>query len=188
MKKWIVGSLVGGLIVFIWGASSWMFLGIHDGEMKYTPAQDQIMAVLQSNLQEDGSYYIPGARPDLSQKEKQELMKSMGGKPWAWIHFGKSKNTDMVGSMVRGFILDIILVVLLISILVRGGLPRYWAIVSGAIAVGLFSFLWGPYNYYNWFSLSWTSIQGQLIDAVAAWGLCGLWLGWWLRRPSHSTA
>jgi hypothetical protein len=89
----------------------------------------------------------------------------------------------MVKPMIMGFIIDLILVLLLISILVRGGLPSFVGIVTGSIAVGVFSFLWGPYMMHNWYQLPWSSIQAHLYDAVVAWGLCGLWLGWWLRRP-----
>jgi len=183
MKKWIIGSLVGAIIVFAWQASSWMFLGIHDSQMKYTPAQDQIMSTLSSSLNEDGMYFLPTHKPSASNQEKQDMMKQMSGKPWAWITYGKSWSDNMTTPMIMGFIIDIILVVLLISVLVRGGLPNFIGIFTGAIAVGLFSFLVGPYMLRNWYNIPWSSIQGYLIDAVSAWGLCGLWLGWWLRRP-----
>jgi len=71
----------------------------------------------------------------------------------------------------------------LISILVRGGLPSFIGIFTGAISVGLFTFLWGPYMERNWYNVPWSAIQGHLVDSIVAWGLCGLWLGWWLRRP-----
>jgi hypothetical protein len=58
MKKWIIGSLVGAVIVFAWQAASWMFLGIHDNQMNYTPAQEQIMSALSSSLNEDGMYFF----------------------------------------------------------------------------------------------------------------------------------
>jgi hypothetical protein len=35
----------------------------------------------------------------------------------------------------------------------------------------------------------WDVIKGELIDLLVAWGLCGLWLGWWLnRRKKTNTA
>ena len=86
-------------------------------------------------------------------------------------------------NVIIGFLVDVILVVLVISILTRGGLPGFIGIFTGAIAIGVFSFLWGPYMMRNWFQVSWSSIQGHLFDAIVAWGLCGLWLAWWLRRP-----
>ncbi|MER3497862.1 MAG: hypothetical protein C4308_04125 [Chitinophagaceae bacterium] len=183
MKKWIIGSLVGAIIVFAWQAASWMFLGIHNSHMKYTPAQQQAIDALSTALPEDGMYMLPTAPPGTSEKEKQELMKQMEGKPWAMVTYGKSWTNNMTQSMITGFLVDVILVVLLISILVRGGLPSFTGIFTGAVAVGVFSFLWSHYLLHNWYNVSWSSIQPFLIDAIVAWGLCGLWLAWWLRKP-----
>ena len=66
--------------------------------------------------------------------------------------------------------------------MVRGGMPNFIGIFTGCIAVGLFTFLWGPFTAHTWFQVPWSAIKGDLIDAIAAWGLCGLWLAWWLRR------
>ena len=184
MKKWIIGSFVGAILVFAWQAASWMFLGTHAGEEKYTPAQDQILSTLASSNLQDGMYLLPTVKPGATMDEQQNLRKQNDGKPWAWIIYSNSMNISMTTPMIMGFVIDLILVVLLISILVRGGLPSFTGIFTGAIAVGIFTFLWGPYMEHNWYNVPWSAIQGHLIDSVIAWGLCGLWLGWWLRRPS----
>ncbi|WP_236973473.1 hypothetical protein [Membranihabitans maritimus] len=60
MSKIWIGSLVGGLILFIWQFLSWSMLNIHDNEMEYTPNQVQILEVLNENL-EEGNYFLPTA-------------------------------------------------------------------------------------------------------------------------------
>jgi len=182
MKKWIIGSLAGAIIVFAWQFLSWSFLGIHSGSEKYSPAQDSIVSMLSSTLKEDGMYFMPTVPPGSSQSDMEKLGEQTAGKPFAMVVYNKSFENNMTKSMIRGFVIDLILVLLLISILVRGGVPNFIGIFSGAIAVGLFTFLWGPYMSLNWFQMPWSAIKGDLIDAVVAWGLCGLWLGWWLRR------
>jgi hypothetical protein len=183
MKKWIIGSIVGAVIVFAWQALSWMLIDLHAPEHKYTGAQDQVLSTLNSANLEDGTYMLPTAKPGSTREEMKQVWKNSDGKPWAIVTYGKAASAEMTTPMIMGFIIDIILVVLLISILVRGGLPSFVGIVTGCIAVGIFSFLWGPYMMHNWYRVPWSSIFGHLIDAVVAWGLCGLWLGWWLRRP-----
>jgi hypothetical protein len=180
MKKWIIGSLVGAILVFGWQFLSWDILALHSGESKYTSAQDQIMSTLNSSLTEDGMYMLPNGA---TLKEKKDVMSNMNGKPFAWIMYEKSFSINMASSMIMGFVIDLVLVVLLISIMVRGGLPSFTGIVTGCMAVGIFTFLWGPYTSHNWYNVPWSAIQGHLIDAIVAWGLCGLWLAWWLRKP-----
>ncbi len=182
MKKWVIGSLVGAVIVFGWQFLSWNMLGIHNAGEKYTPEQDVIIATLSSALKEDGMYMVPIAPPGSDMKAHNEMAKKMDGKPFAGIMYNKSFDADMTKPIIRGFLIDLALVLLVISILVRGGLPSFNGIFTGCIAVGLFSFLWQPYMQLNWFQVPWAAINGHLIDAIVAWGLCGLWLGWWLRR------
>lgn len=179
MKKWIIGSLVGAIIVFAWQAASWMFLGIHDNSMKYTPAQNEILTSLSANLKEDGAYMLPNAGPG---DDHDKLMKEMEGKPWASVIYHSNFKSDMTRSMIRGFLVAFVLVLLLVVILTKGGMPNFFGFLTGSLAVGVFTFLWGPYMGHNWFELPWHMISGDIIDAIAAWGLCGAWLGWWMNK------
>jgi hypothetical protein len=181
MKKWVIGSLVGAIIVFVWQAASWTALGIHDSAMKYTPAQDKIMEVLNANITEDGMYVMPSAP---TKKEQQDMMKAMDGKPMVSVIYRRQAKIDMVVPMIRGFLVDLFLVISLIYILTRNGIPIARRIFSGSVALGLFVWLWTDYMGHIWFQLPWSMICGDVIDSLVAWSLCGLWLGWWLnRRP-----
>jgi hypothetical protein len=182
MKKWFIGSLVGAIIIFGWQFLSWGLLGIHDGAFKYHPAQDSIVNFLSSTITEEGAYMLPTAAPDATQEQHQELMKNLEGKPWASVIFHKEFHFEMARPMIRGFLVDLFLVFTLIYILTRGGVPTPIRVVAGSTAVGLFTFLWGPYTGHNWFQLPMEMITGDLIDGIVAWGLCGIWLGWWLNR------
>ena len=182
MKKWLIGSLVGAILVFAWQFLSWSLLGIHNGSMKYHPSQDSIISYLSSTLKEDGAYMLPTAPPGTSEKVKQELMKQSEGKPWVSLIYHSKFEVKMTMQMIRGFLVDLFLVFSLIYILTRGGIPPPMRVFAGSVAAGLFSFLWGPYTGHNWFDLPMEMIQGDLIDALAAWGICGIWLAWWLNK------
>lgn len=179
MKKWIIGSLVGAIIVFAWQAASWMFLGIHDNAMKYTPAQNEILSALSTNLKEDGAYMLPNVPPG---GDHEKVVKEMEGKPWASVIYHSSFKDNMTMQMIRGFLVSFVLVLLLVIILTKGGMPNFFGFLTGSLAVGVFTFLWGPYMGHNWFELPWHMIRGDIIDAIAAWGLCGAWLGWWMNK------
>ena len=182
MKKWIIGSLVGAIIIFAWQFLSWSLLGIHNDAVKYHPAQDSIVNYLSSTITEDGSYMLPTGKPGSSRKEHEEMMTQMEGKPWASVIFHKEYHANIARRMIRGFLVDIFLVFTLIYVLTRAGTPVPVRVLAGSVAIGLFSFLWGPYTGHNWFDLPMGMLKGDLIDAIAAWGLCGVWLGWWLNR------
>lgn len=182
MKKWLVGPLVGAILVFLWQFLSWTVLPIHEGEAKYSAAQTEILNSLSANLKEDGTYMLPTYAPGASAEEKQKVMTDMAGKPWATVIYRSSYEMDMVMPLVRGFLIDFALVFILIYMLTRGGTPTPIRIVAGSVAAGLFTFLAGPYTMHNWFQTTTASYIGHFIDGLVAWGLCGLWLGWWLNR------
>lgn len=182
MKNWIIGSLIGAIIVFGWQFLSWQVLHLHKGAAKYHPSQDNILSSISSAISEEGAYMLPTTRPGAPMKEHEELIKQMEGKPWASVIFHKQFESRMPMRLVRGFLVDLFLVFTLIYILTRGGVPIPVKVFAGSVAVGLFTFLWGPYMGHNWYDLPMEMIKGDLIDAIAAWGICGLWLGWWLNR------
>jgi hypothetical protein len=115
-------------------------------------------------------------------KDHQEMTKQMVGKPWASITYHKSYKDHMVMSIIRGFLVDFVIVLLLVVLLTKGGLPKFAGVFTGCLAVGVITFLWGPYMEHVWYDAPWGKIRGDMLDAVVAWGLCGLWLGWWLNR------
>src|SRR6185369_13822703 len=100
MKKWIIGSLVGAIIVFAWQFLSWTIMGIHSGEEKYTPAQDQVLSALSSANLEDGMYMLPNTQPGTTMQQQQEFMQQNEGKPWARIVYVRSLSTSMTTPMI----------------------------------------------------------------------------------------
>jgi uncharacterized membrane protein len=179
-KQWIIGSIVGAIIVFAWQGLSWMVIGIHDSQMKYTPAQKEIMNVISSNLTEEGLYSMPSAA---TKKEQQDMMKEMEGNPWATVIYHRQYHSDVAMRMIRGFLVDLFLVISLIYILTRGGaVPIARKVFSGSVAWGLAFFLAGQYMAHVWFDLPWHMITGDLIDNIVSWSICGIWLGWWMNK------
>jgi hypothetical protein len=185
MKKYLIGSIVGGIILFLWQGASWMVLGIHDESMMYNPGQESIMSTLSANIKDDGSYMMPSAP---TMKERQEVMQKMEGKPWATVIYHNSMKTDMTRRLVRCILVDVFLVMSLIYMLTRGTTPIPRRIFSASVAFGLATWLWTMYMGRIWFDLPWNMIKGDLIDSVVAWALCGIWLGWWLNRPGNKSA
>lgn len=179
-KQWIIGSIIGAIIVFVWQSLSWMALGIHDNQMKYTPAQTEILNVLSSSITEEGLYSMPSAA---TQKEQQAMMKDMEGKPWASVIYHKTYKGDMTMRLIRGFLVNLFMAISLIYLLTRGGsIPIARRVFAGSVAFGLAIFLGGQYMGHIWFDLPWHMITGDLIDNIASWSLCGIWLGWFLNK------
>jgi len=178
MKKQLIATLVGGILLFVWQFLSWALLNVHGSEFTYTANQDKIMEVLSQNL-EEGQYMLPTAPPNSTPEQQQAIMESATGKPWATISYHKSMNTSMGMNMLRGIVIDLISVFLLVWLLLQSANLQFKSALLSSLAVGIIGYLTIPYLNTIWFE---ESSIGHLVDAVVQWGLVGAWLGWWLTK------
>ena len=178
MKKQLIATLVGGLILFIWQFLSWGLMMVHADEFKYTANQDKVMEALSANL-EEGSYFLPGVPPGSSHEVEQAAMESSIGKPWATISYHKSMEMNMGMNMFRGLVVDWVAVFLLVWILLKFARLDFRTTLLTSLAVGAVGYLTISYLNSIWFE---NGSIGHLIDLVVQWGLVGVWLGWWLGR------
>jgi hypothetical protein len=188
MKKWLVGSLVGAILLFVLQFLSWGVTGLHDKEYKYHPQQDQITSALSAIIKEDGQYMVPRDAPGSTAEEHEKAMEAMKGKPWAVINYKSSFEDNMVMAMVRGFLVDVAIVLLLIYVLDRRTLPAAKGAYPLTLAIGFIAWLWHPYTQHIWFQTPTAVITGALIDWFVAFSILGLWLGFWLKRFYKTTA
>lgn len=178
MKKQLIASLVGALILFVWQFLSWTMLNVHAAEYRYTANQDKILEALSQNL-EEGSYMLPQAPPGSTHEEQQAMMENSVGKAWASISYHKGFDGNMGMNMFRAFVVDLVAVFLLVWLLLKSaGLDFKTALLS-SWAVGAIGYLTIPYLNSIWFE---THTVGYIVDTVVQWGLVGAWLGWWLTR------
>ncbi len=179
MQKIIVGGLLGGIILFIWQFLSWTALNIHAKENVYTPNQQQIIDCLTAAGLTDGEYMVPGLPPGSTAEEREAFGADIAGKPWAKIKYGSSFSPNMGMNMLRGFVVNFISALLLCWLLLKIPDLSFSDVLLGSLVVAGISWLNMSYIESIWFE---TSSIGNLIDALASWGLVGACLGWWLRR------
>lgn len=179
MKKIIIGSVVGGIILFFWQFLSWTILDIHRPMQQYTDKQTEILEYLSENLDE-GFYMLPTFPEGASSLDAQKLTEESMGKPWAQIYYHKAMNANMGMNMARALIIDIVAVLLLCWILLKMGNASFNTIILTTIVIGLISYFVNNYTQAIWFE---HKTIADLIDALVGYGLVGAWLGFWLRRP-----
>lgn len=183
MKRSIVGALVGAIIIFVWQFLSFGLLDLHRKGADYTDKQGTILKFLQDQGLQEGSYRIPNSPANASNAEMEKMMKDSDGQPWVMVQYhNKAENNmnAMTMNMIRGLLVNIVIVLLLCWIIRRMAAPGFVTILTASLAVGLIAFLNEPYTGYIWYKTF--DIWMYFLDAIVAWGLTGLWLGWWMRR------
>jgi hypothetical protein len=180
MKKLIIGALVGGIIIFVWQSLSFTVLDLHARAFQYTPKQQEIISYLGSQFAEEGQYLLPRPANEASSEEMEAHMKTAQGKPWAIVSYHKAMNMNMGLNMIRGLLVDIIAAGMLCWVLLKMNRPTFGTVLISSVFVGLIVFMTGIYTQHIWYETF--DIMAHFLDAILAWGACGLWLGWWLNR------
>ena len=180
MKKILIGGLVGGILLFAWQTISWTVANLHEKGQQYTTKQDSIMSYLNNSGLAEGSYMLPRAAPGTTMEEMEKQMASAAGKPWAKLTYYKSMDANMVMNMVRGLLANILIVCLVCWLFAKMGAGSFGTYLVASIAIGIISFTNGVYTGHIWYPLF--DINAHLIDALASWGLVGIWLGWWMSK------
>ena len=191
MKKILIGSLVGAVILFVWSAVSWMMLPIHLHSFHYTPAQDSILNVLKNSGLATGAYMLPmadnreaSAFDSEYQKKSEELMHSCVGKPAASIFYVSSVHDMTAMHFIKGFLYNFIAMFcacMLLSLAYQSNASffmRWWMVMLIAIIY----IMQGPMSGHNWMWEPWHYTKGFIYDAFIGWGLSGLWLAKYLKR------
>ncbi len=179
MGKLIIGAVVTGLILFIWQFLSWAALDLHGSNMAYTPNQDKIIECLNTNLSEEGQYFINRALPGASAEEQEAYGQKMIGKPWALVTYNKTFDNNMGMNMARGLIVNIFSGFLLVWFLLKIPNITFGTTMIGCLIIGAISYLSTSYINSIWFE---TNSIPDLIDGLVPWGIIGAWLGFWLSR------
>lgn len=171
-KKIIIRTLLSGIILFLWQFVSWAASGLHSGSQTHSPKQDTVMAFFESIQLEEGGYIMPMPKPDATQEEYEKFSKENGNKPWAQVYYHKTKSVNMGMSMLRGVLVDFILVFIMMFLFDK--MPML-GLIQGkmyAIAIGLITFMAEPYTHYIWYQTP--NIWSYLLDAIVPYAIIGL--------------
>jgi len=190
MKKILIGSFIGAVILFIWSFLAWAILPLHLHTFMYTPAQDSVLMIMQNNNMESGAYAMPmadnrnaGAFDEKFQEESQKVMQQNAGKPMASIFYNKEGYNMGISTMIKGFLYQFIAALALSIILApafsvsRSFFGRWWLTFMAA----LFLNACGPLIQNNWMGFPWNYTYDMIVDNFLNWGIAGLWFAYFYR-------
>jgi len=178
--KLFIGSLVGGIIIFLCQFLSWTVLNLHYPAQQYTPRQDSILSYLNTQFDSSGGYFLPTIPKDGSMDDMKKLNETSKGKPWVQIQYHRTLNTNMPMNMFRSFATNFFIVLFFCWIIAGYSTNSFGKTFIAALLTGFIIFLHASYIEHVWYETF--DLSGHLIDYMVSWGITGIWLGWWLNR------
>jgi hypothetical protein len=197
MKKLLLASLAGGVVLFVWGFLAWAVLPLHDASFQPLPNEDMVVTTLQGNITESGLYYFPGMpeeTPDMSEAQRTANMDTWTSKhtlgPIGMIVFHPTGTDPMAaGTFIRGFV-----IFLIAAFIASWFLARSTAAASSYIARVLYCGMLGVFVSFvsyisnmNWLYMPMDHTTAMVADTIIGWLLAGLAIGAIVKVPAVGT-
>ena len=184
MRVFLAG-LVGGIVMFVWGAVAHMALGIGDMGMKAPTNEAAVMSALKEGLPGEGAYYLPYLAPEKMRDEAatQAYSAHALGSPFAYVIYQPQGRDpmDMNRNMAIQFASDTLAAMLAAFVLALGAFSfSRRVLIAGAL--GLFAWMTISVPYWNWYRFPLDLTVANLIEQVVGWLLAGAAMAWWLGR------
>lgn len=180
----IIAAILGGIVMFMWGAVSHMFLGIEASTVKVTPNEAAVVSALKANITEPGFYIMPGLDMRRTPTEEQQAawMQKYAEGPTAILVYnptGAAAFTPMQFGVELGSNIFAALLAAIILGLAGVGFVRGFII---AVLIGVIGWASINISYWDWYRFPTNFVIWELIDQVAGWLLSGLVLAFIMRK------
>lgn len=189
-KKLVLGGILAGVAVFVWGAISHMLLGLGETGISSLPNEDAVLAVLKENVAEPGFYFFPW----IDQSDSKEAMAAwtekyrsgpagimvyqpVGGEPMPPSKFVTELLSNILAALVAAFLLSKAV----------GNLGGFIGKAGFVALFGLFAGLDIDLSYWNWYGFPTNYTLAYMADHIIGWFLGGLVLAW-MTRPAAQKA
>jgi hypothetical protein len=176
MGKVLLGGLVGGIVVFIWGAVSHMATPIGEMGIRQIANEDKVVGAMKGSIHEPGFYFFPGMEnmrnPSDAERTAWEAKIKQGPTGVLVIHpeggetmSPKQLSTEFASNVVAALLAAIVLTQ------VRAG---YFGRVLVVALMGIFGFVSICVSYWNWYGFPTDFTIGAALDESIGWILGGL--------------
>jgi hypothetical protein len=173
-RKAILGALLAGVVVFIWGAVSHMLLGVGESSMKAFQDEAAVEQALLSNISGSGIYTVPGMKPDADAAAEAAAMEKMKTGPFVFVSVNREGMPSMAGPMMKQVLIEILAGLLFTWLLTRTAGLSYLASAGFVAIAALAGTITTSLPFWNWYGFSAGFVFSDLLDAGIGWFLGGL--------------
>jgi hypothetical protein len=174
MGKLAVAALVGGLIVFAWGAVAHMVTPLGMAGMSFLPDEGATIEGLRVSVPKTGMYIFPTEGMDSKNEAEQKAWteKIRRGPSGILVYKAEGMEPMPPRMLIVEFISNVLAA--FVAALVVSMIAGYSRRVFAVLLLSIFAFLSLSVSYWNWYSYPATYIGAELLTEAIGWLLAGL--------------
>jgi hypothetical protein len=176
MSRIIIGGVLGGLVLFVWGAIAHLPPVGTAGERSLSPQEgDAVLGGMRGSMKERALYVLPGM------EEKQAWLAKFEAGPAAVVAYNPHPAEQaFAGSPFASWMLIELVADLIAGIMgavIAANLSsalRFWPRVLVLASIGLIATVDIDVSYWNWFAFPTNYLLAQFVDHGGGWLMAGL--------------
>ena len=175
MRRILAAAVVGGVVVFTWGAVAHMVTPLGMAGMKLLPREDATIQALHGSIPQNGLYIFPaqGVTSKDEAVQKAWLEKYRRG-PTGMLVYQATGSEPMTGRMLGVELFSDLVAALIAALLVSWMAVTYPVRVAAVFLLALFEFFSLSLGYWNWYGFPPAYIGAELVTEAVGWLLAGL--------------
>lgn len=175
MKSLILGTIVGGVIVFIWSFISWSILPWHMNTIRDFENREKVRTMIRQSAPEAGIYVMPLRDPDGSEEHMKVNNERMKTGPFVFAAINPNGVDPSMGKRMGKSLVNFVLAALCLTWLLQHSASNTYvmrlrfitiAVIAGALICHV------PYWSCWGFPLDYTMVM--VGDTVVGWMIAGL--------------
>jgi hypothetical protein len=164
MKPYVKSGMLAGIVLFFWGAFSWMVLPWHGGTLHQFTDSKAVVSALTANAKQSG-IYVTGM--DMGKEGTQQAF------AFASVHL-EGMPSSMVPAMIISLLIQAAAAIIVAYMLNKTSGLTYIKRVKFVFLFGLAAALVTYLPYWNWFRFDITYTVVMMADLLIGWLLAGL--------------
>ena len=180
IKSVILGTILGGLVAFLWSFISWEVLPFHQKAVHTFQNEDEVLAMIASHTTESGNYLLPGGATQAGlnaeqKKAAQELViQKMKKGPLMFAAVRRGGFDSFARTLITQLLIQMASALLLSWLLLQTTGLSYGRRVAFCAVVGLTASVIADLPNWNWWGFSGTYTLVNLIDYTLTWLFAGV--------------
>nr|MBI3614030.1 hypothetical protein [Nitrospirota bacterium] len=180
-KSLILGGLLGGLVLFFWGAFSYMVLPWHSMALEKFTDEAVVAQALTANASRSGMYILPnphqhepGTTAAQQQAVEEGAKRRMMSGPFLFAAVSLDGTRDMGRALLLNVLSDILAAALVTWLLLQTAHVSYRRRVGFVVVMALTTGLVAHVPSWIWWKFSTSFTLVEFADLLIGWGLAGL--------------
>lgn len=173
MNKVVIGGVVGGTVMFVWGFVAHTLLPLGKMGTSRLANENVMVTALASSAVESGLYFVPvEPEGELSEEEMTAFMDKAEAGPFAFLVYSKDGTPGMKVQLLMQFVSDALAA--LLAAFVVSKLSTYGARLMGITLMGVFAWLTISVPYWTWYRFPTEFVMAGFLEQVIGWFAAGI--------------